>query len=36
MHIFMQANAQTESLHTAVVTVLRVLEKKGNRQGKTL
>ena len=36
MHIFMQATAQTESLHTAVVTqsdttVLRVLEKKGNR-----
>ena len=33
MHIFMQATAQTESLHTAVVTqsdttVLRVLEKK--------
>ena len=33
MHIFMQATAQTESLHTAVVTqsdttVLRVLEKR--------
>ena len=28
MHIFMQANAQTESLHTAVVTVLKVLEKR--------